>query len=273
MPDELKVSPTDEAADKTSPAEVAAAYEAAIEGDTGKEEAKVEVKEEVKEELKDEKQEIQRKLDDDSDLDQHDRTRLGRRLKRVEEGLAKLDRLGELLERMERPTSRKETETSESEIPEVITTAEDVRKVNRFEKQNIKKRDGDYQTAYIKHIHSLETEDDPIHEEVIKELFTITSPFNVRRGDDDDPDTWNPRHDAEVNYYKAKVSVLAKKVGTPSKPKPNVKGERPLVSADVSTELTMKERSPKEVKLDPYAQEYLNIVGATDAQRKKYASE
>jgi len=272
MPEE-KVSQSDKAADKTSPAEVAAAYEEAIVGGTGKEEAKTEVEVQPVEESK--PVEVQPVKEDEYDLDQRERSRLGRRLKRVEEGLGKLDRLEQILQRMEYSAPRKDDKTSSSEyeIPEVITTGEDVLKTIRIDREQARKAAEDYQSKYIKHIHSLESDDDPISEEVVKELFTFTSPFNMRRGDDDNPSTWNPTADAEINYYKAKAAILASKHGKSDRPKANVRGEKVPVSADISTDLTMKERTQKEVKLDPYAQEYLNIVGATDAQRKKYLNE
>lgn len=187
--------------------------------------------------------------------DQEERTRLGRHLKRFEERLGRLEgldqKLDEVISRFDRPS--RTDNASDEELPEVVSTPQDVMRVVTAAERERTREQGQYEHKYIGVMRSFERENPTLHQEIFKEMMTN---FNVRRSND-------PSLDAELNYTKAKSAVLAKKISS-STPKPNVKGGKDGISTDLSIE--SRDISPvgKEIKLDEFAESFRKSSGMSD---------
>ncbi len=187
--------------------------------------------------------------------DQEERTRLGRHLKRFEERLGRLEgldqKLDEVISRFDRP-SRTET-LSEEEMPEVVSTPQDVIRVVDARERKRTEEQGQYEQKYVGTLRNLERDNPTLHQEIFKEMMTN---FNVRRSND-------PSLDAELNYTKAKSAILAKKIST-SSPKPNVAGGKVTASTDLSIESRDISPTGKEIKLDEFAESFRKSSGMSD---------
>lgn len=190
-------------------------------------------------------------------LDQAERTRLGRRVKRTEETLNTiLSRLDSVLEQTR---SRHDPEPSE-EMPEVITTAEDVLKVvNAYQKRtNQKEHDNQlrYESDYIKTTKSLASTNPDLHDEIVDEIMAPDSPFNRKI-------TGDAVADARINYSEAKAALLAKKTAMPKQTRPNVRGDKVAnTSLSVETKTTDKVSAP--IELDEFAKDFVSKIGMKD---------
>ncbi len=232
--------------DNVSYSELDSAYQEAtkVEGSV-KEPEKVETKPE--EEVKPETQIIDTPT-------QADRTQLGRKVKRLEESLEtilqKLDQIGQV-----QIPSHQQVGTTD-DVPEFVSTPDDVKKIYRKireEEQSVAEK---YQTSYARAIYKMENEiDDPkLAEEVEHEIFANPQAFNKVLSD-------NPSIDAEVNFNKAMASVLRKKLATPQKTKPNVKGETPIAPTGATVGSTSKGTSEAPIELDDFAKEFVKVTG------------
>ncbi len=215
-------------------------------------ETKTEIKEEVsekKDEIKDTKKEI---VDAE---DQAERSRLGRRLKRQEEQLGNLEsKMDAFFTRFESLQSNQAIQTQEADD----ITEEDVRKYRLLSK---KERDAQekYSQEYTSSFRKIGIKDDA--DEVDQVWDEMYKNFNdVRTGD--------PKLDAEMNYAKAKASVISKKFAT-VKPKANVRGERSSVSTNLNVTTHQQESEEKDVELDEYAKEF---VAKTGMKKESYTA-
>ena len=105
--------------------------------------------------------------------------------------------------------------TEEVEMPEYVTTPDDVEKVIQAREQRMRTDQETYQKAYVSTMVSMGNGNEQ-HDDVVKEMMTN---FNVRR-------TGNPQIDAELNYAKAQAAVLSRGA-TKTVP---VKGEKPAAA-------------------------------------------
>ncbi len=208
--------------------------------------------------------------------DNAERSRLGRRLKSLEDGLNKL------LARFETPTptpqqqeqvaqvpdnvtydksfmkSQIEAAIQSGRIPETIVTPEDQYTVNEFIGEVRNYMNKQFAVGYINMLKSPslkgDTPDD-IHAEVVAELQNVQSPFNLRRYD-------NPKLDAQLNYLEAKNAVLTKRLATGTKPESVFKGkpkDSPPTGTSVSTRTTtVTDELPP---LDEASQDFIKRTG------------
>lgn len=206
-----------------------------------KEEPKVEeVKEEPKEEVQEVKEEVQELPDEPAD--NTERSRLGRRLKTIEE---KFDAFLSKLETPKQPPQENvtyddlfiqrqmEAAVERGELPATIVTPQDQYLVNRFV-NNIQAQIGNqYAVNYINTLKSPQLKGDTpddIHAEVVAELQNVESPYNLKRYN-------NPKIDAQINYLEAKAHILQKKA-METAPKSAFKGkpkDSPPTGTSVST--------------------------------------
>jgi hypothetical protein len=176
---------------------------------------------------------------------QKENSRLGRKVARLEGTIAELsDNLRSFLAQSQG--------TQQSDIPEYITTADDVEKILSHREQKIQAEQQKYESEYKFQLNQFSGEE-TLHQEIVNEMMAN---FNVKR-------TSMGRIDAEINYNKAKASLLSKKMASP---RPNVKSENSTATAlgvsgksDVSTPKTP-------VKLDPVAEKFAKYMGMTDDQ-------
>ena len=182
------------------------------------------------------------------DAENAERTRLGRRVKKLE------DLIGELVTELRE--SRKTPEPA-PDVPETVATPDDVRRILAVEEQRKLNTQRVYHENYRKAIDALGSENEDVHEEVIKEILSPNSPFNQILSE-------NPFADAERNYYRAVKAVLKKKAASPVKPKANVRAEKPIAPTGVPVGTTVNAPNSKPFKIDEYARDFMRRMGMSD---------
>lgn len=149
-------------------------------------------------------------------------SRLGRKVKRMEdtfaEAMTKIEALTNAIGRSPIATPPVEQVPEvDDEMPEIITTPEDVQKVIDIRDRQ-KSRDAQKEkTAYFGRFESHKSEDPDMYDEVYQEMLKN---HNVKT-------TGKPDIDADINYLKAKNAILSNKLAKESKPKPNALGKQP----------------------------------------------
>lgn len=184
--------------------------------------------------------------------DHQERSRLGRRLKTVEE---KIDAFLSRIEQANPQTPpaqahpvpdnvtfddsfiQRELDAAveRGEIPATIITATDQWKVNRFV-EGLNRYIGDQYA--VKYLNTLKTPTlkgdtpDDVHAEVVEELQKVDSPFNLNRFN-------NPMVDARMNYLEAKSAILQKRLSK-GQATPNVFKGKPVNSPPTGTSVSTK---------------------------------
>ncbi len=210
--------------------------------------AELESKTEIKEELSEKKDEIKETKKELEDADDHaERSRLGRRLKRQEEQLSNLEsKMDAFFTRMEGLQRQPATQ----DINEEELTDEDLRKYNLARKKE-KQAEERYSQNYTSNFRKIGIKDDAdTMDDVWDEMYAHFN--NVVTGD--------PSVDAEINYAKAKASLLTKKMAT-VKPKANVKSERSATSTNLNVQTHQEVKEDKDVELDADAKEFVAKTG------------
>jgi hypothetical protein len=196
------------------------------------------------------------------DEDQKERTRLGRNVKALQD---KVDALTEALNRM-MESGRMGAPVAETgqELPEIITTAEDVKKVLDAERKREQQATAqeqskkmEYGMTYLKTLDSfgdVEGVDEVLHVEAAAECQKAGSPFNrILTGD--------PKTDARLNYEQALEVVKARLA---AKPKANTLGDRSLPTGASASTTKGPTQTQKTVTLSPEAAEYVRRRGLKD---------
>lgn len=196
----------------------------------------------------------QKEVIPDEPVDNAERSRLGRRMKQMEEDFKTsqqllLDEIKALRGEKPQPQenavpenvtyndafiqSQLDMAVEKGLIPSTIITPQDQVKVNNFISNLQNEMGSQYSNKYLGVLKSPslkgQTPDD-IHAEVIAELQRYESPFNQRRYD-------NPVLDARLNYLEAKESILMKRLSE-GKPANVFKGKpknAPATGTSVST--------------------------------------
>lgn len=200
---------------------------------------------------------------DEEPVDSRERSNLGRKVKRLEDELTNFNsKMDTLLSRFPQPQPAYQ---QEEEIPEIIATSEDVLKLLRSPKgkemyktlkdeetqEQAKERDK-YEREYFIASEKMKDDNPEMHQEIFDEMLKN---FNKVR-------TGTPEIDAELNYTRAKASVLSKRIAAPAKPKPpNVKGGGSAIPAGLSVGSTNDTEHEKELNLDADALEFLKKTG------------
>ncbi len=217
-------------------------------------EEKAEIQEEIKE-VKEELKEVEG--EELSREEQLERTRLGRRLKRQEERLSNLDeKIDRILDNLERSPREREFIEKEEELPELVTTQDDVRKILRDEKkretQGKQRYENDYEKSFRRAGGTDAKADINFYNEIANEAYEN---FNQVF-------TGNPTVDAELAYNKAKASLLAKKTASTKKEiKANVKGEKSEISTNLSVGSREESKRVASVELDEHAAAFVKSIG------------
>lgn len=233
-------------------------------------------REEVKEEPKENEHQEPEVLPEEP-ADNAERSRLGRRLKQMEETQKQLlDELHSLKggqsQEVQAPVQQVpdnvtyndqfiqgqiEAAVERGELPATIVTPQDQLQVTRFMDGLQKQIGNQYANQYIGTLNSPalkgQTPDD-IHAEVVAELYKVESPFNVRRYN-------NPQLDAQMNYLEAKNAILMRKFSE-KKPENVFKGkpkDAPATGTSVSTRTeTISNDIPE---LDAASQDFIKRTG------------
>ncbi|OHB71867.1 MAG: hypothetical protein A2W23_06360 [Planctomycetes bacterium RBG_16_43_13] len=190
----------------------------------------------------------------DEDKEDHaDKTRLGRKVKKLEDVMVTKTEFSQLMNKLDTFMTKpaEQVSTEKIDIPEYVATPEDVEKVIQARERRIQADQETYQKAYVSTMVSIGNGNEQ-HDEVVKEMMTN---FNVRR-------TGNPQIDAELNYAKAQAAVLSRGA-TKTVP---VKGDKP-VAAGVTVGSTNTQRKVTLPKLSAEAENfvaYMRRQGMTD---------
>jgi len=228
---------------------------------TDKEVATADLETALAESLEKEKPSKVGKIEEEELTDHAERSRLGRRVKRMEDYLDQvLSKLDSFTYQHER--SRDRTEIASEEIPEVISTSADVNKVLDARERKIHQEQMEYEKKYLGKVTSFASENQEMHEDILGLMDKEWKVFGLRHSN-------LPEYDAELNYLKAKAALLSRKMAQP-KPKPNVRGEKPPISTDLSMSSPQElSSSSHEIHLDDFAADYVKRIGMKDESVKE----
>jgi len=197
-------------------------------------------------------------------IDQAESSRLGRKVKGLE------DQLQNLMSKMDTYFAPKEGLASQqdSELPEIIQTPDDVRKVMQAEEQRKQNFVNQYRSGYARKILDLgngEDIDKETHDEIVNEMMIPNSPFNKILSD-------NPLADAEINYAKAMRAVLSKKYSKPKGPVIPGRAETPVAATGVTIGTRTATPSINPIQLDEASQDFVKKLGLNEEFVKKALS-
>lgn len=182
-------------------------------------------------------------------------TKLGRRVSGLETTLAEMNqKLDAFFSRSE--IRDRETTKTDGELPEIISTPEDVIKVNRFQRKKEQEEQEAYSRNYLNTFKSFGSRDPEFYPEIYDEMVKN---FNIRYSDD-------PRNDARVNYAEAKAAILSKKYAPL---KPNVKDKKSEIPTDLGIESRETSTSSQTVHLDDLAQDFVKSTGMKEESIKE----
>lgn len=190
---------------------------------------------------------LQKKTETPEQLEQKERSNLGRKVKKLEETLVEMN---EALQELRTQRQIQNTTQTQSDLPEYVSTPDDVERILTSREKRQKDERDRYQVSYSKTFRDVGREDPELYEEVFNEMY---SNFNIVR-------TGDASIDAELNYAKAKASVLSKKTSQP-KAKPNIKGSNQTASTNLSVDSRAEENSASDVQLDDFAKEFVSKTG------------
>lgn len=250
----------------------------AFDSDQQTQEVKTEIKEEIKEEVQTEeklevKEEHQEK-ETEEPTDNAERSRLGRRLKTIEEQFnTLLTRLDAQPQAQQAPAqsvnqnvtyndnyvnSLMEAAIERGELPATIVTPHDQFVTANFVKRAEMEMERQYAIGYINTLKAPQLKgstSDDIHAEVVAELQRPESPFNRKQ-------YFNPQMDAKMNYIEAKNYILEKRLSGEKSDKNVFKGkpkDAPATGTSVSTrQATVANELPA---LDEASQDFIKRTG------------
>lgn len=154
--------------------------------------------------------------------DHSEKSRLGRKVKRMEEQFSNvLEKFDDFMSRSIPP----QPSPPADELPEFIQTPEDVERVVSARERKIATAQQMYSGNYIKQLQGLGNVNTEIHDDILNEMAANPN-FNARH-------TGNPIVDARLNYAEAKASVLAKKTAG-TRPNIPVSGGSPISPTGIS---------------------------------------
>lgn len=156
--------------------------------------------------------------------DHSEKSRLGRKVKRMEEQFSNiLEKFDDFMS--QRSSFSPQPSPPVDELPEFIQTPEDVEKVLSNREKRISMAQQIYSGNYIKQLQGLGNVNNEIHDAILNEMAENQN-FNLRH-------TGNPIVDARLNYAEAKAAVLAKKTAG-TKPNIPVSGSSPIAPTGIS---------------------------------------
>lgn len=262
----------------------------AFDSDQQTQEVKTEIKEEIKEETQTEeklgvKEEHQEK-ETEEPTDNAERSRLGRRIKTIEEQfntlLTRLDAQPQAQQTTQAAPAQNvtyndnyiqsqiEAAVERGELPATIVTPQDQYVVNNFVTRVQTDMERQYAIGYIKTLQAPQLKGatpDDIHAEVVAELQRPESQFNRKQ-------YFNPQMDARINYIEAKNYILEKRLSGEKSDKNVFKGkpkDSPATGTSVSTrQATVANELPA---LDEASQDFIKRTGMSVESVKAALSE
>jgi hypothetical protein len=177
---------------------------------------------------------------------------------------ALLDRLDALESRLQKPEKREETVTDDE--PEIISTAEDVRRVNQIDRRKRQELVSSWGKNYTSSFRQLGKSDE-LYQEVYDEMMKN---FNICRLTAPESEggvpMYSPEVDAELNYEKAKNAILQRKYGQKKVP---VRDKQDGIPTDLGVESKEITEEDTLTKLDPLADDFVRSVGMSSKSIKE----
>jgi len=168
------------------------------------------------------------------------KSKWGRKMKTMEETVARLERLLELQEK----TQAVKTEEDDDD-EDVFITKKDLPKYVESLEAKKEQTKLQYQQEYTREFAKIGGEDDRF-DEIWEEMLERHNTIN----------TGSPVADAQINFYKAKAALAESR-----KPVNPVKGKAKQLKTKTNIPAQMKGKEPTPVKLDPVAAEYVRKMG------------
>jgi len=196
--------------------------------------------EETFEEETGEAEEVTAKPAKAKDEENAERSKLGRKVKSLEDTVTRLERLLELQEK----TQAVKTEEDDDD-EDVFITKKDLPKYVESLEAKKEQTKLQYQQEYTREFAKIGGEDDRF-DEIWEEMLERHNTIN----------TGSPVADAQINFYKAKAALAESR-----KPVNPVKGKAKQLKTKTNIPAQMKGKEPTPVKLDPVAAEYVRKMG------------
>ena len=174
------------------------------------------------------------------DTENAERSKLGRKVKSLEDTVTRLERLLELQEK----TKAVKTEEDDDD-EDVFITKKDLPKYVESLEAKKEQTKLQYQQEYTREFAKIGGEDDRF-DEIWEEMLERHNTIN----------TGSPVADAQINFYKAKAALAESR-----KPVNPVKGKAKQLKTKTNIPAQMKGKEPTPVKLDPVAAEYVRKMG------------
>jgi hypothetical protein len=186
-----------------------------------------------------------------SEEEHKERSRLGRKLAKVEEELlAQRQQTNELLQLIREQGAKKEPDPKE-QLPEYITTPQELEQYLDYREKKKNDLQQTYHQSYAKTVFGFKSNDAEIHAEILKEMDA-----NFRA-----IPTGNPAVDAELNYSRAKAAYYAKLVSSKKIEKEiPLRGGKEEVATGLSGASRVVGKEATLPKLDTVAQEYVDYL-------------
>ncbi len=194
-------------------------------------------------------------------VEQKERSKLGRKLAKVEEevgsikyNLSRLDRIEAMLASMEARNAAVPPSHVEDEDPDRVLTVRELQELRRREEYEQQVSMQRYQDEYIRTVKGLYAQDPVNHVLIERELLTNVSEYP----------TWSNRRDARAdaiaNYWKARAKIIEGKLNSSA---PNVRGGSNAPTG-VTTSTRQTETPRKRIQVDEVASKFAKAMGMDD---------
>jgi len=189
--------------------------------------------------------------------DPAERSKLGRKVKEMAE---KQDEFFESMKALlQTRLEEKETEPKDDELDffdGIPQSKEELDKWYESKKAQERKAKETYEKAYLAQLEMEKgnTKDKEIHQEIMTELMEN---YNIKHSE-------NGSQDAKINYLSAKASYLEKAVTAKKNPHDKNKGKKVENLGESSSTSVDDTKSSKTIKLDSYAQDFVNRTNMSE---------
>lgn len=177
------------------------------------------------------------------DAEHKENSKLGRKFKGLESKFDQmLERLDKLAASQRESSSVPSSQNDDEELEKIrdlytVDPIEANRKQREYETRTEAKQQNLYESGYIRKLQTFTKDEGEMFEDIYNEMLAN---FNVKH-------VGNPDIDAELNWNKAKASLLSKKLATPKEPKLPGKGggkEPPITPSGSETRNTTVSKIP-----------------------------
>jgi len=191
-------------------------------------------------------------------IDPIERTKFGRKIKRLEERMVTKDDLAEIKSLlMSREKSEYEPEPEEDEM---VSTVSDIEKYLSKREQRMFQQRQQYEQRYYQKLNSLE--EDPEYEGIADDIMKLVTDVNNMSYNRTYSNYTDPESDCEKNFMKAAMKILK---GKATEKTSVFKGKSPSTPAGVTTQSAPPQKPVKLPEFDELSKSYINRMGISEA--------